>query len=101
MHHISHVVYINHGCFVLWEVETIANECLIQISTVLHNLGELIDREFEVGVALHVKYAEIKYLINRRVVINFSIKINFKQKINRKSAPFLKSFPAVAPGGAS
>ena len=93
VHHISHVILSNHRRLVLWEVETIANKCLIQISTVLHHLGELIDRELEVGVALHVKYAEIKYLINRRVVINLSIKINFYKNIYENLPDFPKPFP--------
>ena len=92
MHQISHVILSNYCCLVLWEEETIANKCLIQISTVLHHLGELIDRELEVGVALHVKYAEIKYLINRRVVINFSIKINLIKNFDEKMTHFPKPF---------
>jgi hypothetical protein len=57
MHHISHVIFSYHGRFILWEVETIPNKCLIEVSTVLDDFGEVIDRELEVGVALHVKYA--------------------------------------------
>ena len=56
VHHISHVVFRNHGRLVLWEVVAIANECLVEVSTVLHDLGELIDRELEVCVALFSMY---------------------------------------------
>ena len=61
MHHIAHVLLRDHGRLVLWEVVTISNECLVEVSTVLHDLGELIDRELDIGVSLHsVKYAQMK-----------------------------------------
>jgi hypothetical protein len=51
---IPHIFLSDHGCFVLWEVVTIALYGLIEISTVLHDLGEVIDRELDICIGLHI-----------------------------------------------
>ena len=61
MNDVSQIFFCDHGGLVLWKVKTIALNCLIEISTVLHDLGELIDRELDIGVSLHnEKYAQMK-----------------------------------------
>ncbi len=61
MNDVSQIFFCDHGGLVLWKVITIALNCLIEISTVLNYLGELIDRELDIGVSLHNgKYAQMK-----------------------------------------
>ena len=51
--HIAHKVLIDHGGLVLWEIETIAENCLIEVTAVLDKLRELIDGELDSGTRLH------------------------------------------------
>ena len=50
---ISHVLLIDHGGLELGEIETIAENCLIEVTAVLDKLGELIDGELDSGTRLH------------------------------------------------
>ena len=54
MNDVSQIFLGDHGGLVLRKVITIALNCLIEISTVLHDLGEVIDRELDIGTVLHM-----------------------------------------------
>jgi hypothetical protein len=54
MQNVPHVLLRDHVRLVFWEVVPIALKSFIQISSVLHNLRELIDRELDIGVCLHM-----------------------------------------------
>ena len=54
MDDVSQIFLSDHGGLVLRKVITVALNGLIEISTVLHDLGEVIDRELDIGRVLHV-----------------------------------------------
>jgi hypothetical protein len=54
MDDVSQIFLSDHGGLVLWKVITIALNCLIEISTVLHDLGKVIDRELDICIGLHI-----------------------------------------------
>lgn len=61
MNDVSQIFFCDHGGLVLWKVITVALNCLIEISTVLNDLRELIDRELDICVSLHNdEYAQMK-----------------------------------------
>ena len=54
MDDVSQIFLSDHGGLVLRKVITIALNGLIEISTILHDLGEVIDRELDIGRVLHI-----------------------------------------------
>ena len=54
MDDVSQIFLCDHGGLVLRKVITIALNGLIEISTVLHYLGEVIYRELDIGRGCHV-----------------------------------------------